>query len=507
LPQSIPILSPAVSQIKHLDRLNWVAGVSFSAYGQRLGIRVNDARILDRLPQYFPFGWRAGEQPLVDRLYSLRVAPDQPDAAIRRFHQLHFDAQRLFRSRDLDEVLDALEWDLRTYTAEWAHRRIFVHAGVVGWRGKAIVIPGRSYSGKSRLVQELVRAGATYYSDEYAVFDVRGRVHPYAKPISIRENGLYAKQTHYPVETLGGRAGVSPLPIGLIVSTRYQSGGSWQARLLTPGQGALELLSNTVAVRRQPEKTLSVLRDAARSAAVIKGRRGEARSVVQSLLTLAEQNTSPALPELLKQQGPVIRRLNEIERRDSAEREAQQAEQALKAKSIPGSRIVRDGIKAGTPAPAFRLPNIHGGTVALDDYRGRRVLLVFSDPNCGPCDSLAPKLARFADRQGPSGPSVLMVSRGDLEDNREKAAKFRIQFPLALQDRWKLSKEYGIFATPVAFLIGEDGVIERNVAMGQDAILQLARDAVKTGQRSVRAVPGLHAGPRTASYNLGEIAG
>jgi hypothetical protein len=34
-----------------------------------------------------------------------------------------------------------------------------------------------SYSGKTTLVSELIRAGATYYSDEYAVIDERGRVH------------------------------------------------------------------------------------------------------------------------------------------------------------------------------------------------------------------------------------------------------------------------------------------------------------------------------------------
>jgi hypothetical protein len=45
-----------------------------------------------------------------------------------------------------------------------------------------------------------------------------------------------------------------------------------------------------------------------------------------------------------------------------------------------------------------------------------------------------------------------------------------------LQERWKLSKEYGIFATPVAFLIDENGVIARNVSQGTDEILALARE-------------------------------
>src|SRR2546427_3799527 len=59
------------------------------------------------------------------------------------------------------------------------------------------------------------------------------------------------------------------------------------------------------------------------------------------------------------------------------------------------SRIVRDGLKAGTPAPAFRLPDIHGGTVSLDQFLGRKLFLVFFAPHCGPGDQLAPQLAEL----------------------------------------------------------------------------------------------------------------
>jgi len=83
-------------------------------------------------------------------------------------------------------VFEAFETDLQLYVAEMAPRRLFVHAGVVGWRGQAIIIPGRTFTGKTTLVAALVKAGATYYSDEYAVLDVRGRVHPYARPLGIR---------------------------------------------------------------------------------------------------------------------------------------------------------------------------------------------------------------------------------------------------------------------------------------------------------------------------------
>ena len=59
------------------------------------------------------------------------------------------------------------------------------------------------------------------------------------------------------------------------------------------------------------------------------------------------------------------------------------------------STLNRNGLPAGTRAPNFSLPDLAGGERTLADYRGRRVLLVFSDPACGPCQALAPELERL----------------------------------------------------------------------------------------------------------------
>ena len=104
---------------------------------------------------------------------------------------------------------------------------------------------------------------------------------------------------------------------------------------------------------------------------------------------------------------------------------------------------------------------------------------MFSDPQCGPCDELAPQLARLHQEHGGNDLALLLVGRGDPEENRRKAAKFGIKFPVVLQEKWKLSKEYGIFATPVAFLIDAKGVIAQDVAVGKDAILDLANAGLK----------------------------
>jgi hypothetical protein len=155
---------------------------------------------------------------------------------------------------------------------------------VVVWRGKAIVLPGRSLSGKTTLVAELVKAGATYYSDEYAVLDEAGRVHPYAQPLAIRESERLREQTRYPVEALGGAVGKKAAPVGLVVVSKYQPNSHWRPRQLSPGQGVLELLANTVPAQSRPQESMQALHQAVAQATVLKSSRGEAKDVARALL-------------------------------------------------------------------------------------------------------------------------------------------------------------------------------------------------------------------------------
>jgi methylamine dehydrogenase accessory protein MauD len=150
------------------------------------------------------------------------------------------------------------------------------------------------------------------------------------------------------------------------------------------------------------------------------------------------------------------------------------------------SRLRRDGLKAGTPAPPFRLPRLDGGELSLEEFRGRRVLLVFSDPECGPCMELAPALEQF--HRGPAGVQVLMISRRDPEANRQKVAELGLTFPVVLQRHWEISLLYGMFATPIAYLIDEQGVLVTDVTVGGQAIQELLATAAKPDQ--VRGAEG-----------------
>ncbi|HXH09249.1 MAG TPA: hypothetical protein VNP04_05730 [Alphaproteobacteria bacterium] len=269
-----------------LDRLGWADGIAFTAHGVRLGVRVSRAEALDQVRAALPPGSRPLASPMVDRLYSLFVGGSGPRPGIRRYHLLYGDAVLLARTLELAPALEALESDLHRAVAERSRRRLFVHAGVVAWRGRAIVMPGRSFSGKTTLVAEWVQAGASYYSDEYAVFDAQGRVHPYTKPLSLRQSGGIT--TKCTVEALRGRAGARPLPVGLVIVSTYKPGARWRPRRLSPGQGGLALLSHAVSARQQPEAALTVLRHVVSAVPVLKGVRGEAREAVRSVIDQIE---------------------------------------------------------------------------------------------------------------------------------------------------------------------------------------------------------------------------
>ncbi len=152
-------------------------------------------------------------------------------------------------------------------------------------------------------------------------------------------------------------------------------------------------------------------------------------------------------------------------------------------RTLDTTRLVRDGLKEGTTAPVFRLPKVGGGELSLLDYRGKPVVVVFSDPQCGPCDALAP-LLEGVHRKMPDLPMV-MISRGDVEANRAKVAEYELTFPVALQRHWEISREYGMFATPIGFLIDEWGVIAADVAVGPEAIMDLLIVAAKSGSKAV----------------------
>ena len=183
---------------------------------------------------------------------------------------------------------------LRITVAEHAEDRVFVHAGVVGWRGRAIVIPANSFRGKSTLVSELVKNGAEYYSDEYAIFDPDGLIHSFPRDLALRYDDAGIKEKLVSPLEMGGKIGTSPIPVGLVLLTEYVENSVWEPERLSVGHGLMEMIPHAIPRIFNPEFTLKVLNTAISDAIILKSHRGEASLFAVELLSFFDRTLNLA---------------------------------------------------------------------------------------------------------------------------------------------------------------------------------------------------------------------
>ena len=100
------------------------------------------------------------------------------------------------------------------------------------------------------------------------------------------------------------------------------------------------------------------------------------------------------------------------------------------------TRIGRDGLKPGKQAPNFTLSSAANGEVSLHDFAGRKVLLVFTQSRCSPCQDIMPELNRLQEKREHQ---VLVVNNGEPDETRLWANDVHAEFPVLVQDSWSLS--------------------------------------------------------------------
>jgi peroxiredoxin/uncharacterized membrane protein YphA (DoxX/SURF4 family) len=172
------------------------------------------------------------------------------------------------------------------------------------------------------------------------------------------------------------------------------------------------------------------------------------------------------LVNLFRQNGRLLVRLDAIEERlGAASLAAIPSEDQLEEQ--------RRGLPPGSPAPAFSLPELYGETHTLDSLRApdKPVVLLFTDPDCGPCTALLPEIGRWQ-REHPDTLMVSLISRGTPEENRAKMAEHGVERVL-LQEDWEVAEAYGVSGTPSAALVDPEGAIAGFVAEGPEEIATL----------------------------------
>jgi hypothetical protein len=179
---------------------------------------------------------------------------------------------------------------IRVAVGEHAVDRVFLHSGVVGWKGKAILIPADSFKGKSTLVTELVRQGASYLSDEFAVLDENGLVYPFARDISRRSEQYVPFELT--VKDLGGTVETVPRPVGFVLLTEYRARAVWRPKILSPGNGLMKILPFALSLNSRPEFSLKVLHNVSTRAIIASGTRGSAELFARTLLNFVDKHVN-----------------------------------------------------------------------------------------------------------------------------------------------------------------------------------------------------------------------
>lgn len=177
---------------------------------------------------------------------------------------------------------ETVERMLHLYLAFHAVGAVYIHAGAVLIGGRALILPGRSYSGKSSLCQELVRHGAQLLSDEYAIIDGQAQIHAFPRPVSLRtaQGDIRQECTEF------GYPGPGPWPIAACAFLRYQAGANFSPTIVPAGTSILEMMRFTVSATKNPHTVLATLAALSQSIVSWEGDRGEAKACATSLLKL-----------------------------------------------------------------------------------------------------------------------------------------------------------------------------------------------------------------------------
>src|SRR5947208_9686190 len=166
--------------------------------------------------------------------------------------------------------------------------------------------------------------------------------------------------------------------------------------------------------------------------------------------------------QMMSQQGRLLLRMEVLEGR--------LAEAGLAPAPAAGAAGATAGLAVGSPAPSFVLPTLSGETTRLEALRAlsKPVVLLFSDPGCGPCSALLPEVGRWQ-REHATKLVVALISRGTVEANRPKATEYGLTHVLLQKDR-EVAEAYQASGTPSAVLVRRDGTIGSPLAQGADAI-------------------------------------
>jgi hypothetical protein len=211
----------------------------------------------------------------------------------------------LFRGTPFAVLAHAL-WDIHSIVHQESHDYLFIHAGVVAWNDRRVVLPAEPDAGKSTLVASLMRLGFGYLSDELAPIDpVTSAIYPFPKHVSVANHGLEhiaggepSLPDDYPELTLEladrflrpqdlSSHYAAHGPADLIFFLSADRGGSPEVRELSSAETLAALLGHTLNAERYGErgvKLLALVTAAAKSFELRGGSSADRADLIRSIV-------------------------------------------------------------------------------------------------------------------------------------------------------------------------------------------------------------------------------
>lgn len=135
------------------------------------------------------------------------------------------------------------------------------------------------------------------------------------------------------------------------------------------------------------------------------------------------------------------------------------------------------GMDVGEELVPFTAPDLGGAPVDLAALRSRRVLLVNWSPACGYCAKIAPDLAEAQPALAEQGVSLVLLTAGEAEANRELLQTHGLDALTLLREGIEedFVDPFPSMGTPVAYLLDVDGRVAEPLAFGAGEVPALAR--------------------------------
>lgn len=113
----------------------------------------------------------------------------------------------------------------------------------------------------------------------------------------------------------------------------------------------------------------------------------------------------------------------------------------------------------GDEAPNFELTNIDGSLLALEEFKGKPIVLNFFTSWCQPCLDEAPELIEFGTTNEDA--ILLHIGKGETSERIKNFKKItQSDLPFYLQDgKEEVSKQFGVVGQPTTIVIDQDGII------------------------------------------------